>query len=196
MKKGKILTAVLLILGICLVCASVITFIIWDQSAKSAAKDAKATAEKLYSLMPEPYDSFPDNRTSPAMPMVEIDGRNYIGILEIPAYGTSLPIGSQWDSGTVSEYPCRYLGSTYDSSLIIGGSDNKGQLDFVKKISNEDLITVTDTTGQRFTYKVTDIRRTKDVSTENLTSKEADLVLFARNTYSLDYTVIRCTLDK
>ena len=154
------------------------------------------TAEKLYSLMPEPYDSFPDNRTSPAMPMVEIDGRNYIGILEIPAYGTSLPIGSQWDSGTVSEYPCRYLGSTYDSSLIIGGSDNKGQLDFVKKISNEDLITVTDTTGQRFTYKVTDIRRTKDVSTENLTSKEADLVLFARNTYSLDYTVIRCTLDK
>ena len=34
-----------------------------------------------------------------------------------------------------------------------------------------------------------------DISTDYLTSRDADFVFFARNTYSLDYTVVRCDLS-
>lgn len=35
---------------------------------------------------------------------------------------------------------------------------------------------------------------TEDVSTENLCFEDTDLTMFARNSYSFDYTVVRCVL--
>ena len=86
------------------------------------------------------------------------------------------------------------MGSVYDKSLILGGCDNQGQLDFMKAISISDYVYFIDTMGARYTYVVTDIEITDDVSTTNLKSKNADMVFFAGNTYSMDYTVVRCKL--
>ena len=88
----------------------------------------------------------------------------------------------------------RFSGSMYSGSLIIGGSDNPGQLDFMKLITGGDTVYLTDMTGGRYSYTVTEILKTTDVSHDNLAAGDAALVLFVRNTYGFDYTVVRCAL--
>lgn len=137
----------------------------------------------------------PDDRIDVTMPMTEVDGLNFAGIIELPAYEALLPVYGTWDKNKVSDFPCRYMGSMYDGSLIIGGSDNVGQFDFMKVITDGDFVYVTDMTGARYAYVVTEIKKSKDASTDNLISKNADLVLFARNTYAFDYTIVRCVMQ-
>ena len=196
MKKSanKKFTLILICVGIALIMVAVGLVLFSHFGGKMAQTNAKEIVSKMYSLMPNVKNGAPDNRSNVTMPMLEIDGEDFVGIIEVPNFSKTLPIYSKWNASKVTKYPCRYMGSMYDGSLIIGGCDNDGQFDFVKEISNGDTVLVTDTTGLRFKYTVTDINRTKDVSTENLTSQEADLILFARNTYSLDYTVIYCSL--
>ncbi|MBR5272823.1 MAG: hypothetical protein IKU25_05445 [Clostridia bacterium] len=194
MKKtaNKKFTVILTCIGVMLILAAVGLMLFSHLGGKNAQTNAKEIVNKMYSLMPDVKNSAPDGRSNVNMPMLEIDGTDFVGIIE--ASENTLPIYCKWDSSEVTKYPCRYMGSMHDGSLIIGGSDNKGQFDFVKTISNGESIFITDTTGLRFRYTVTDINRTKDVSTDYLSSQEADLILFARNTYSLDYTVILCDL--
>ena len=191
MKRSKF-RIILTCVGALLILSAVGLLIFSRISIKSAQSNAKEIVSELYSLMPETEDSAPDGRYNLTMPMLEIDGENFVGIIKVPQYSKTLPIYGNWDASRVNKYPCRYMGSMYDGTLIIGGSANEGQFDFVKTISNGDSVYITDTTGTRYKYTVFDINRTKDVSTDNLTSANAQLVLFARNTYSFDYTVICC----
>ena len=64
----------------------------------------------------------------------------------------------------------------------------------MKLISAGDLVYITDTTGAVFTYSVNNIVTTEDVSFEALNNTGAELTLFSRNTYALDYTVVMCEL--
>lgn len=186
------LTRILEIAGIGLIVLAVGTMLLSGGLQKHWASEARQTAEILYSYLPPVQNGIPEERTNPAMPVLEIDGNNYAGILEIPAYNTFLPIGGQWDRMKILRYPCIYAGSIFEDNLILGGSDAAGQLDFMKKISNGERIWITDMTGIRMCYEVSSIERTPDVSADHLTGKEEDFVIFARNTYAFDYTVIRC----
>ena len=47
------------------------------------------------------------------MPVEEIEGNGYIGLLEIPALGLSLPVMSEWSYPNLKLAPCRYSGSAY-----------------------------------------------------------------------------------
>ena len=186
-------TQIPLILGILLILLAVLAVFGTQVFQKQAAEKADVLYTQLLALMPEVQDTAPDGRTDPAMPLLEVEGTDFAGVMELPAYGTTLPLCAHWNPAAVARYPCRYTGSLYDNSLIIGGSDAPGQLDFTKTVTNGDTVYVTDTTGGRYRFTVTAIEKTKDVSAENL-SRDADLTLFARNTYNLDYTVIRCSL--
>ena len=187
------LTKFLEIAGISLLALSLGMLLLSGVLQKQWAAEARETAELLSTYLPQIQNGLPDDRVNPTMPVLEIDGNNYAGTLEIPAYDTFLPIGGQWSRTKILRYPCIYTGSIFDDSLILGGSDAPGQLDFMKKISNGDLLWITDMTGIRMCYEVSAIERTTDVSAEHLSKKESDLILFVRNTYAFDYTVVRCT---
>ena len=53
------------------------------------------------------------------MPVEEIDGYRYIGFLEIPSIGLSLPVMEEWDYTRLKVSPCRYSGSYYTDDLVI-----------------------------------------------------------------------------
>ncbi len=192
--KGSILTGLLVAFGVLLILSAVAGIVLSGAYAKNAEKKAQAIVSELYSLMPDVKDAAPDDRVETSMSVIEVDGEDFAGIIEIPAYGTKLPVYAAWDKTKTFEFPCRYSGSVYEESLIIGGSDNEGQFDFMKLITGGDRIFLSETSGLRYEYTVTDILKTKDVSNEWLTAQDADLLLFARNTYSFDYTVVCCDL--
>ncbi len=193
MKRGK-LYPILLAVGILLVVASLSVLLISNISQKSAADRARKLVIDLRQLMPSSYNAGLDDRVNILMASMEVEGESFCGIIEIPAYNADLPICDVWSAGKVSQYPCRYTGSIYDRSLIIGGSDRSGQFDFMNQITGGDKVYVTDMTGGRYTYQVRDVLRSTDVSSDKLMSLDGDLVLYARNSYSFDYTFVICKL--
>jgi len=192
--KNKTLTRVFTISGFFLVVVSVLLFAVFAITQKHFAEEAKRIADQLTAAMPPVQNGFPEERTNKAMPMYIIEDESFIGILEIPAYNKSLPVAGAWDANKVFRYPCQYTGTVYEDTLVLGGSDNEGQFDFMKIITGGDCVQFTDMTGTRYTYVADRIDHTRDVSTENLLTGDFDLVLFARNTYAFDYTVVRCVL--
>ena len=193
--KGKRLTNVLLIAGILFLCLSIGWIGYSKYSVQRNAARAESLVQTLYSLMPTVRDGAPDHRANPTMSALEISKMSFVGVVELPDYDCQLPIYSQWKRAKVRQFPCRYTGSVYDNSLIIGASDNDGQFDFIKQLSNGDSVYVVDTTGVRYTYTVTNILRTKDVGTENLRKIQADLTLFVQNSLNMDYTVVYCSFE-
>lgn len=195
MKKHNTSSVILTIVGTVLITCSVAITLLWYTSFDKAGKKAAETVTQLQSMMPTPYHTVPDDRDNKEMPSVQIDEDDFSGIISFPSVNRSLPICSRWNRETVNTSPCRFSGSIYSKDLIIGGSDNRGQLDFINDINMGDTVTVTDMTGGTYTYRITFVERTKDATRDNLMSFDGDLVIFARNTFALDYTVVRCTLD-
>lgn len=193
-KPNKKLTNVLTALGAVLVLSAVLLLMVSVLGAGKNGENARRIAGELTAVMPPIQSGFPEDRVNKSMPMYIVDGEGFIGTVEIPVYHTFLPVCGSWSKTKVNQYPCRYTGTVYGDCLVLGGSDSEGQFDFMKLITKGDLVSFTDMTGMRYTYAVEDIERTKDVSAENLSVGEYTLVLFAKNTYSLDYTVVRCVL--
>lgn len=188
---NKRLSCVLFWFGAGLVVLAVGMFA-WSRISVTLCRSrAEETAQTLLSLMPEVQKGVPDGRTRTEMPVLELDGADFAGVLEIPAYDVCLPFCNAWSASGVQKYPHRFAGSMYDGTLVIGGSDNGGQLDCIDVISIGDTVYVTDVTGEQYAYTVTWVEKTKDVSAERLCDGQYDLTLFARNTYGFEYTVVR-----
>ncbi|MBE6617074.1 MAG: sortase [Ruminococcaceae bacterium] len=192
MKRSAKLTRALLMIGVAFIVAAVLITVVPMISQKIARSKNTEILGQMYSLIPQVRAGSVDDRIDMDMPSLEIDGMNFVGIIEVPKHSVHLPVYSSWDGGKVSRFPCRYTGSIYDGSLIIGGSDGAGQFDFSKTISIGDTVSVTDMTGARYSYRVAWVEITDDVSRENLASLDAELVLFMRSSTSIKYTVIMC----
>jgi len=128
------------------------------------------------------------------MPVLSVEGQDVVAVVELPAYGVRLPVGSTWDAGGVTAYPRRFSGSAYDRTLVIGGSDRAGQLDCLERVEIGDTVTVTDMTGGVFTYEVTRADRFDSAETEKLVDPATHLTLFVRDTYALEYVLVRCVM--
>ena len=160
--------------------------------ANRAADTAAELAVQLDALLPPRTSGIAGSYTNTEMPALELSGQDFIGILEIPAFQRALPIGKNWDARKTDEFPRRFWGSAYDNSLILGGSNQKGQFDFISQIQNGDHVFVTDMTGTQFSYVVENIHRSKSAQADVLLDESAALTLFARETNSLDYIIVRC----
>ncbi len=192
--EGKKVTAIAMVLGVLLIVASMAAMIFNHVSQNKYKEEIPQIVSEIYSLIPEVMDSVPDAPADITMPVMEIGGQDYVGILEVPAYGKVLPVYGEWNKRKVSRFPCRFTGSIYDGSLIIGTSENPGQFDITKVISGGDEVFFVDMTGLRYKYIVTDIFKTKDVSTSNLKAQEADLVIFVKSSYGSEYMIINCEI--
>ena len=191
----RVLSIVLATLGALLLLASAATFILARVEAERAAEKAESIAEKLLSLIPEAADGVPDGDVANKnMSALSLDGVDYVGVLEIPAYGICLPVSGEWERADIKKYPCRYTGSCNSGDLIIGADAGRGQLFAADKVENGDTVTFMDTEGNRYTYEIAEIRRTERADTETLTAHPAHLTLFARAAYSMEYIIIHCNL--
>ena len=179
-----------LISGVCLLCVALGALIYWNLNVDISEKRAESYADTLRSLMPPPHDAVPEERRDNTMPAISIDGRDFIGIIEIPRFNSSLPVGGNW--GSTSKYPRRLSGSTYDRTIQIGATTQKGQYDFYRDLSKGDTLIFTDMEGNRFTYEIGSMRYEKHAGRSALTHTESDLVLFIKNVFAFDYLIIYC----
>lgn len=176
--------------GVCLLVVAIGVLIFWQWSIHTSAEKAEYYVNTLRTLMPEPQGAVPEERRDNTMSTLSMDGIDFVGLLEIPRYGSVLPVCADW--GTPSKYPCQFYGSIYDRTMQIGGTSQKGQYDFYREISVGDAIYFTDMEGNRYAYSVTDVRYEKSADQTALQKKDASLTLFIKNIYALDYIIIFC----
>ena len=180
-----------LIIGACLLISAAVSLICWSINVNTSEKRAEDHVSTLRSLMPTPQGAIPEERRDNAMSAVSLDGKDFIGIIELPRFGSSLPVGEDW--GSTGKHPCRLSGSVYDRTIRIGATSQRGQYDFYRDLSLGDTLLFTDMEGNRFTYEIAAMRYEKHADEAALSHTPADLVLFIKNVYSFDYLIIYCT---
>ena len=190
MRKGKF--SLVLCLGVALVAISFFIVVVFLVQEHIGTNKIRATLAKMEELLPERCDGVPGTYSNLNMPVLQIDGVDYVALLEISSLRVSLPVADKWERDKLFYSPARFCGSAYDHTLVIGGMDGAHQFGFCDEIDRGTLITITDMTGSRFTYKVDRVDRAKNADNTWLTGSDYPLTLYCRDTYSLEYIAVRC----
>ena len=177
-------------IGIFLLAAAVLLVAFWQWRMSRSAQLADSYVHTIRTLIPEPQSALPEERMDNTMPVLSLDDTDFVGILEVPQFGSALPVCGDW--GDISQYPCRLSGSVYDRTIQIGGTAQKGQYDFYRELSVGDSVFFTDMEGNRYTYAVTGIRYSKHADQTTLQKEDAALTLFIQNPYAFEYIIIFC----
>lgn len=112
------------------------------------------------------------------MPVRTIHGRDYIGVLTIPALELELPVLSQWDYTNLRIAPCRYEGSVYNGSLILCAHNYSSHFGRLKNLREGDTVQFTDMDDNVYTYQVVGLETLTPTDVEGMESGDWDLTLF------------------
>lgn len=189
-RSGKIV----FMLGFVLIVCGLALLLLWQMRTKQASQTNAEIVQTVEGILPDRRKGTMDPELVRDMPALELQGEDYIALLEVPAYGLKLPVCGLWSKGKVLSSPCRFQGSAYNGSLVIGGSDQPGQFDFFAEIQPGAGVTVTDMTGCTFYYEVVRVDRSDSAREEILTDKDSDLTLFVRDAQLLEYIILRCVV--
>ena len=178
----------LLVAGIALILVSLCVVLVIQFQMQVADTDCHAILQKMESLLPERTPGLPGVRSQASMPALEIDGTDYVALLEIPAWEVALPIAARWDDRPSDYIPARFGGSVYGETLALGGT----QFDFCGQIDLDTPVFVTDMTGARFAYQVAWVDRSSEAPSKWLMDTQWDLTLFYHDLYAGEYIAVRC----
>lgn len=126
------------------------------------------------------------------MPVEEIEGNGYIGLLEIPALGLSLPVMSEWSYQNLKLAPCRYSGSAYTGNFTIAGHNYSTHFGPIGGLNAGDSITFTDMQGNRFAYEVQVVETLEATAVADMVGEEWDLTLFTCDLSGESRITVRC----
>lgn len=181
-----------IVLGAALILGAAGALVASGVSAGRARVDAVVILKKTQALLPSAVDQVPEERGNNGMASLQIDGVNVAAVLEVPQYGKILPVASTWDTDRVAYLPCRFAGSIYDSTLIIGAVDSEDQIFFAGQMEAGTQILLTDMEGGRYSYRVAAIHHAKHATLEKLQQGGYDLTIFVKDSKTSEYLLIRC----
>ena len=184
------LQRICILAGIGLLAVAGVMMLFWQWNIRTSQKQSQTYVDTLRTLIPEPQSAVLEARRDNTMPVLSLNGTDFIGILEMPLYDSALPVCGDWCEP--SRYPHRFGGSIYEGSLQIGGTTQPGQYDFYREISVGDQIFFTDMEGNRYTLEVSDLRYEKHADQAALQRHNVPLTLFLKNIYGFEYLIVFC----
>ena len=200
--KGNLLIT----LGILLIVAAagLAGYNLWD-----AGRAQKAAEEITGQLISDIESKVEDGKTAAPyvdpntpMPVEMIDGYEYIGVLEIPSEGLSLPVMNEWDYTRLKISPCRFTGSYYSDDLVICAHNYMRHLGPLLQIGIGEDIYFTSVDGLTIHYIVTNRETVEPTAVEqmieNTSNSETslldwDLTLFTCNLGGQPRCAVRCS---
>lgn len=128
------------------------------------------------------------------MPILTVDGQDYVGLVEIPCLDLELPVMAQWSYSALKLAPCRYEGSAYTGDLIVIAHNYNSHFGRLKDLRPEDILSFTDTAGNIFTYRVVELETLPGSAVEDMSAGDWDLTLFTCTYGGRSRVTIRCEL--
>jgi sortase A len=128
------------------------------------------------------------------MPVVTVEGQEYIGLVEIPCLNLELPVMAQWSYPALKIAPCRYEGSAYLGNLIVIAHNYDSHFGTLKDLRPEDVVFFTDGAGNVFRYRVIELEILPGNAVEDMSSGDWDLTLFTCTYGGRSRVTVRCEL--
>ena len=126
------------------------------------------------------------------MPIQEIEGNDYIGLLEIPSLGLSLPVMSEWSYSKLKLAPCCYHGSAYTGSLTIAAHNYRTHFGPVRGAPAGTQVFFTDVKGRRFSYEVSTVETIEATAIEEAVNEAWNLTLITCTPGGQARVAVRC----
>ena len=175
---------------------------LWDQ--RRAETSAQQVLAEMEPMLPEqepvseetPEDplevEIPDYILNPSMemPTVTVEGEEYIGVVEIPALGLSLPVMSQCSDANLKLAPCRYVGSAYQENMVISGHNYRSHFGSLRKLQPGDEVRFRD--GNLFAYTVAAVETLSGYAVEEMEAGNWPLTLFTCTMGGQNRLTVRC----
>ena len=157
-----------------------------ETSDESAAPSGGLTLDPVY---------LNDNTSTPEgeMPVIEIDGYGYIGVLQIPSLDLTLPVISDWSYPALQIAPCRYEGSAYDGGLVIAGHNFDSHFGKLSQLEPGDEVRFVDLSGNTFIYAVSETEVLEATAIDQMITGNWDLTLFSCTLSGQTRFTVRCT---
>ena len=127
------------------------------------------------------------------MPTLEVEGNAYIGVLDIPVLGLSLPVLSEWSYPNLRVAPCRYSGSASEGAFVLAGHNYRSHFGTLRELQPGDTLTFTDTLGDVFSYRVEEVEVLAPTDVAQMLDERWDLSLFTCTPSGQARVTVRCT---
>ena len=114
----------------------------------------------------------------PELPVVELDGYEYVGTVSIPAIGIDLPVMSEWSYPRLKIAPCRQFGSSRTDDLVIAAHNYESHFGKLTSLTAGDNVTFTDMDGIVNEYVVNKVEVLDPHSVEEVEHSGYALVLY------------------
>ena len=200
--------ALLILLGLVLIAAASLIWVLQDQEDQMAGQSAAILLNELEQELERPVfvppetsapapetTGLPDPEPTPApMPETTYSGYSMIGRLSIPAIGVQLPILSSWNDNLLKVAPCRYSGTAESGDLILLGHNYRAHFKNLARLTPGDQVefTAADGTVYRYTVDAVDTIRGTDV---DKLAGDHELTVFTCTLDRIHRTVVRCRLN-
>lgn len=126
------------------------------------------------------------------MPIVTVDGQDYIGTVAVPSLELELPVIADWSYPALKIAPCRYQGSAYTGDLILMAHNYNSHFGRLKELRPGDTVSFTDMDGNVFSYQVVELEELPGTAVEDMSAGQWDLTLFTCTYGGQSRVTIRC----
>ena len=150
-------------IGVVLIFSALLLFLYNGLEDRRAGQQAESLMDEIHSAMTEETDpttkpteieteigieiTEPTETLPAEMPVVMIDGYEYIGYLSIPALELELPVMAEWDYSRLKIAPCRHFGSSRTDDLVIAAHNYKAHFGSLSKLESGAEVIFTDMDG-------------------------------------------------
>lgn len=138
-----------------------------------AGRDAAALLAKVQAAMDARRGDL-----DPELPVVELDGYEYVGYVEIPTLEVELPVLADWDYDRLKIAPCRQFGSSRTDDLVIAAHNYQTHFGRLKELQAGDTVRFTDMEGVVNTYAVAKCETLQPTEVDAVQNSGYDLVLY------------------
>ena len=177
-------------LGVVLILSALLLFLYNEFEDRRAGQQAELLMDEIHSAITEETDPTTkptefeieiteSQETLPAeMPVVMIDGYEYIGYLSIPDLELELPVMAEWDYNRLKIAPCRHFGSSRTDDLVIAAHNYKRHFGPLSKLDIGAEITFTDMEGIENRYALQELSTLAPDAVDAVQNSGYDLVLY------------------
>lgn len=183
----------LVTLGLILILFAVALFLYNNFENKKAQEQSNRVMDAIIDTVDNDQTNDEIDPFDTEMKVVDIEGNDYIGYLDIPELNVTLPVMSECDYSRLRVAPCRYYGSIKTDNLVICAHNYKSHFGYIGELSLDSMVMFTDMEGTKNMYTVTSVEILHPTDTELVKDTGDDLILYTCTYSGRTRIVVRCT---
>ena len=160
----------------------------------------QAAAEESRSLLTELAEAIPEVEARPVfpmengMPVVEVEGQNYMGAINFPDLDRELPVLASYELEKLKTAPAVYHGTPQTGDLVICAHNYRSHFGPLQRLPIGAQVLLKAVDGNLYEYQVAATEVVSPFAVADVTSGEWDLTLFTCTLGGRTRYVVRCDL--